>query len=73
MIIVIIAMAARRPRRKAAAKCNRRLKSFTDSSYKDLQADIPLINEAFRNECAPNPHIGDAATGQIVLASLPFL
>ena len=65
-------MAARRPRRKAAAKCNRRLKSFTDSSYKDLQADIPLINEAYRSDYAPNPKIGDAETGQIVLASLPF-
>ena len=73
MIIAIIAMTApRRSRRKAAIKCNKKLKSHTDSSYKLLQADIPLINEAYRNQDAPNPQIGDADTGEVILASLPF-
>ena len=51
MIIAIIAMAAaRRLRRKAAIKCERKLKSLEESTNKILQADIPLINEAFRNK-----------------------
>ena len=73
MIIAIIAMAERpRSRRKAAVKCNRKLKSPTESSYQLLQADIPLINEAYQSQYAPNPQIGDDETGQVILASLPF-
>ena len=64
--------AKRRSRRKAAIKCNRRLKSFTDSSNEILQGDIPLINEAYQNKYSPNPQIGDDTTGQVILASLPF-
>ena len=64
--------AQRRSRRKAAIKCNRRLKSHANSFYEELQGDIPLINEAYQNKQAPNPKIGDDESGQVLLASLPF-
>ena len=64
--------APRRSRQKAARKCNRQLNSHTDSSWKMLQANIPLINEACKNEHAVHPQIGDDEIGEVTLASLPF-